>query len=179
MSYIKKWIELSREPAFDKPHRKIDKVIFRIPDDTEKDYYIKKEGPAVCILAITSENKVVLVRQFRPGPKKILNELPGGYIDKDETPEQAASRELLEETGYKGKAKLVSKVLDCAYSTMERYCVVVTDCKKVSKQKLDKNEYAEVVLTTVSNFRKLLKSGQNTDIEIGYIALDYLGLLQQ
>lgn len=178
MPEINKWIELSREPAFDNPHRKIDKVVFHMPDGKHKDYFIKKEGPAVCILAITSENKVILVRQFRPGPKKILNELPGGYIDKGETPEQAANRELLEETGYKGKATLVSKVLDCAYSTMERYCVVVTDCKKVSKQKLDKNEYAEVSLFSISDFRKLLKSGQNTDVEIGYIGLDYLGLLK-
>ncbi len=178
MPEINKWIELSREPAFDNPHRKIDKVIFRMPDGKEKDFYIKKEGPAVCILAITSESKVILVRQFRPGPKKILDELPGGYIDKGETPEQAANRELLEETGYRGKATLVSKVLDCAYSTMERFCVVVTSCKKVSKQKLDKNEYAEVLLFSISDFRKLLKSGQNTDIEIGYIGLDYLGLLK-
>ena len=175
---IIRWIETSRELIFEKYSRKIDKVIFRMPDDTEKDFYIKKEGPAVCILAITPENKVILVRQFRPGPKKILDELPGGYIDKGETPEEAANRELLEETGYKGRAKLVSKVLDCAYSTMERYCVVVSDCKKVSKQKLDKNEYAKVVLVTIKDFRKLLKSGQNTDIEIGYIGLDYLGLLK-
>lgn len=107
-----------------------------------------------------------------------LRESPiGGYPKDIENPEQAAERELLEETGFKGKAKLVATAYDCAYSTMNRYCVVVTDCEKVAEQKLDKNEFAEVILMSLSEFRELLKSGRNTDVEVGYIGLDWLGLL--
>ena len=171
------WKELSRELVFEKYSRKIEKVIYRMPDGKENDYYIKKEGPTVSILAITKDNKIVLVRQFRPGPDEILDELPGGYIDKNESPLQAAKRELLEETGYEGNTKFVATAFDCAYSTMKRYCVVATDCKKVEEPKLEENEYAETVLLTINQFRKLLRSGNNTDIEVGYIGLDYLGLL--
>ncbi len=174
---IKKWIELSREIIFQKYSRKIEKVIFRLPDEKESDFYIKKEGPAVGILALTKENQVILVKQFRPGPNEILNELPGGYIDKNETPEQAGERELLEETGYKGKAQLVTTAFDCAYSTMQRYCIVVTDCEKVAEQKLDKTEFVEVILSSVEDFKTLLRSGKNTDLEIGFLGLDYLKLL--
>ena len=110
------------------------KVIY-LPDDDFRDFYIKEEGPATGILALTRDLQVILVRQFRPGPNEILVELPGGYIGKNQTPKQAAERELMEETGYKGKAKIVAQVYDCAYSTMNRYCVVITDCKKVTKQK--------------------------------------------
>jgi Zn-dependent peptidase ImmA (M78 family) len=60
---------------------------------------------------------------------------------------------------------------------MNRYCVVITDCEKVSEQNLEKNEFAEVVLMPLSEFRELLKSGKNTDVEVGYIGLDYLNLL--
>lgn len=174
---IKKWEELSRKIIFEKYSRKIEKVMFRLPDGIESDFYIKKEGPATGIVAITTDEKVILVRQFRPGPKEILCEIPGGYIDKGETPEQAAERELLEETGYKGKVQLVTDAFDCAYSTMNRYCMVATECVKAAKQKLETTEFAEVVLLSVSDFRKLLQSGKCTDIEAGYLGLDYLNLL--
>lgn len=174
---IKKWEELSRKIAFQKYSRKIEKVVYRLPNKKENGFYLKSEGPAIGILALTKNSQVILVKQFRPGPDEILKELPGGYIGKDETPEQAAERELLEETGYKGKAQLVTTVFDCAYSTMKRYSVVVTDCEKVAKQNLDRTEFAEIVLMSLNKFRKLLKSGKNTDIEVGYIGLDYLNLL--
>jgi len=174
---IEKWKEVSREMAFQKYSRKIEKVNYKMPNGKEKDFYLKKEGPATGVLALTKDKQVILVKQFRPGPDEIINELPGGYVDENETPEQAAERELLEETGYKGNAKLVSTAYDCAYSTMKRYCVVVTDCEKVAEQNLDINEFAEVILMSLSEFRELLKSGKNTDIEVGYIGLDYLKLL--
>ena len=174
---IKKWEELSREIAFQKYSRKIEKVIFRLPDGKESDFYVKKEGPAVGILALTKNNEVILVKQFRPGPNEVLDELPGGYVDKDETPEQAAERELLEETGYKGKAQLATEAFDCAYSTMKRYCVVVTDCEKIAEQKLEQAEFAEVVISSLEDFKAMLRSGRNTDIEVGFLGLDYLKLL--
>jgi len=174
---VEKWEELSREMAFQKYSRKIEKVIYKMPDGNEKDFYIKKEGPAVGMLAITKDQKIILVKQFRPGPNEILNELPGGYIEKNEKPEDAAERELLEETGYKGKTQLVATAFDCAYSTMDRYCIVVTECEKVAEQNLDKTEFAEVVLMSLTEFRELLKGGKNTDVEIGYMGLDYLELL--
>lgn len=174
---IQEWKELSREMAFQKYSRKIEKVLFQFPNGKESDFYIKKEGPAVAVLALTKNNEVVLARQFRPGPKMILNELPGGYIDRQETPEEAGLRELKEETGYTGKAKLVTTALDCAYSTMKRSCVVVTECEKVLEPKPDENEFTETVLLPLEDFRALLKSGKITDIEVGYLGLDFLGLL--
>ncbi len=174
---ILKWEEILREVAFQKYSRKIEKVIYWLPDGRKSDFYIKKEGNPVCILPITKDNKVILARQFRPGPNEILLELPGGGREEGETPRQAAERELLEETGYKGNFQLVTQVFDCAYSTAHRYCFVATDCEKISEQKLDQNEYAEIVLLPLDRFRQLLRSGKMTDVEIGYLGLDFLGLL--
>ena len=174
---VEAWKEISRELAFQKYGRKIEKVIYELPDGKESDFYIKKEGPAVCVLALTSDNKVIIAKQFRPGPKEILLELPGGGVEENETPEQAMERELLEETGYKGEMKFVTQALDCAYSTRLRYCLIATNCQKVSEPKNDPKEPIEIILLELLEFRDLLRSGKMTDVEVGYLGLDYLNLL--
>ncbi|MFA4826998.1 MAG: NUDIX hydrolase [Candidatus Shapirobacteria bacterium] len=174
---IQPWQEISREEAFKKYSRKIEKVIFKLPNGKESDYYLKKEGPAVCGLALTSDNKVILAKQFRPGPKKIVMELPGGFADPNDQPEASMKRELLEETGYEGKIQLVTTCLDDAYSTMERYCFVITDCQKVSEPHWDEDEFIDIVLVDLAEFKKILQSGQMTDVEVGYLGLNYLKLL--
>ena len=54
----------------------------------------------VVIVAVTRQDQILLVRQFRPAAAAVTLELPAGHVDPGETPEQAARRELLEETGY-------------------------------------------------------------------------------
>lgn len=173
-----KWKELSRELVFQKYSRKIEKVIFMLPDGKKSDFYIKKEGPAAGVLAITKDKKVVLVKQFRPGPNETLSELPGGYVDPNEEPEVTMQRELMEETGYKGNVQLVTTCLDDAYSTMDRYCFVATDCEKVREPQTGEHEFIELELVSLEDFRKLLRSGKMTDVEVGYLGLDFLGLLR-
>lgn len=184
---VKEWKEISREEIFKKFSRKIDKVIFEQPNGEKYDLYLKIEGPAVAILPLTEKGEVILVKQFRPGPKKILCELPGG-LGNMENLKESAERELLEETGYKGDLILVTKSFDCAYSTMNRFCFVATNCKKVEEisnlvhdDDEDKNkgfmEEKEIILLSLDEFRSLLRSGEMTDIEVGYLGLDYLNLL--
>ena len=173
---IDNWKKIKEEP-FKAGFRKLIKKTFRLPNNKIIDFDIKQEGPAVCVLALTKDNNVVLTKQFRPGPEKILLELPGGLIDKKESPEEAARREFLEETGYSGDFQLVGESLDCAYSTMVRYNFVATNCHKIQEQKLEDNEFAEVVEISLEDFKKHLRSGQLTDVESGYMGLDYLKLL--
>ena len=177
MSTIQAWKEVSRTQAYKKYSRVIEEVIFELPDGSKADFYIKKEGPAACILALTSKNEVILVRQFRPGPNKILLELPGGFADPNEDPVTTAEREFLEETGYKGDVELVGSCLDDAYSTMERSCFIAKNCKKVAEPQHTASEQTEVVLLPLAKFRELLRKGDMTDIEVGYLGLDHLNLL--
>lgn len=119
----------------------------------------------------------MLVKQFRPGPKAILEELPGGYVEPNEDPLTAARREFREETGYDGEFEFIGTCLDDAYSTMERHCFVAKDCKKIGEPQNTATERTEVVIMPLDEFRKHLRSGRMTDIEVGYLRLDHLGLL--
>ena len=174
---IKKWPVIKKESIFKKYGREIERVDFELPDGSTADFYLKKEEDTVCMLAITKNNEVILAKQFRPGPYEILLELPGGGIEEGELVEVAGARELLEETGYAGNAQFVVRALDCGYSTRRRNCIVITECEKVAEIQNTATEQTEVVLMSLPEFRDHLRSGQLTDIEIGYLGLDYLNLL--
>ena len=64
------------------------------------EFYVIEAGDWVNIIPLTAAGEVLLVRQFRHGTRNITLEIPGGMIEAGQTPEQAALRELIEETGY-------------------------------------------------------------------------------
>ncbi len=62
--------------------------------------YLDKSDAVCFVLFNETKEKVILVKQFRPGPKDYTLEIVAGLIDKGENPEEAVFRELREETGY-------------------------------------------------------------------------------
>jgi ADP-ribose pyrophosphatase len=173
---VQRWKEIGRERVLD-TFTVIDKVTFAMPNGEHKDMYIKVQRQSACVLALTKDNKVIMVEQYRPGPDKVLLELPGGYVDDGEDPATAMARELQEETGYAGEIQFVTTSLDDAYSTMVRSCFAATNCRKVADQQLDDSEFINVRLVPLDDFKAILRSGEMTDVEVGYLGLDFLKLL--
>ena len=66
----------------------------------EEPYYSLRLPDYAAVIALTLEQRVVLVRQYRPAVERYTLELPSGIVDPGETPAESARRELLEETGY-------------------------------------------------------------------------------
>src|SRR5688572_3843537 len=64
------------------------------------EYYVVELGLTLCALGLTEDNDAVMVKQYRHPVGKTLLEVPGGFADKNEEPEKAIAREMLEETGY-------------------------------------------------------------------------------
>src|SRR5262245_23235841 len=79
-------------------------VARRNPSGAQGDpYYFLSLPDYACVVATTEAGDFVLVRQFRPALDRVTLEIPSGLVDREEPPEQAARRELMEETGYQAE----------------------------------------------------------------------------
>lgn len=150
---------------------------FVVPSGKESVWDLHHGGAAVAVLALTPERDVVLAREFRPGPMRELLEMPGGWVREGEIPIEVAARELCEETGYVGSVRVVGSTWMSANSTTEKFVAVATDCRRLAEQQLDEDEFVEVQVVPIDEFRSLLRTGQLTDAACGYMALDALGML--
>jgi len=75
--------------------------LLEFADGSRRKYvYFNFFGKAVAIAAFTEDNKMILTRQYRHPMGKVITDMPAGGMQEGETPEQAALRELEEETGY-------------------------------------------------------------------------------
>lgn len=98
---MKPWKLLKTEYLVDAPWLKVAKETCELPNGKViDDFYTLWQPDWALILARTAEGKWVMTEQYRHGTGKIALEFPAGIIDKGETPEQAALRELQEECGY-------------------------------------------------------------------------------
>ncbi len=98
---MKPWKLLNTEYLVNAPWLKVAKEKCELPNGKViDDFYTLWQPDWVLILARTTEGKWVMTEQYRHGTGKIELEFPAGIIDKGETPEQAALRELQEECGY-------------------------------------------------------------------------------
>lgn len=150
---------------------------FRTPDGAEVDWDIFGGDRTVATLALTGDGNLVLARQFRPGPGRILDELPGGAVEEHETIEHAAARELLEETGFAGEIEVVGATWLAAGSRTRRYVAVARNARRIAEPQNEAGEFCEVVLRSLTDFRAQLRSGDLTDVDLGYLALDSLDAL--
>lgn len=128
----------------------------------EKDLACKtknhNKADGVMIIPITSDREVVLVKQYRPVISDYIYELPAGIIDPGETMEEAAKRELFEETGLKSTSYEV--FLKPSYTSVgmtdETTAIVKMDvCGEITSDNVEENEEIEVIkvkIDEVSDF---------------------------
>ena len=156
-----KWKTLSSAYLFNDLWFKVRKDICESPAGKIIDPYYVYEFPEwVTVFALTEENKVVMVRQYRHACGEVCIELPGGCVDNtDKNFEEAAARELVEETGFAFSSFEYLGKTSANPSTNSNYMhmFLATGGKKVSEQKLDGNEEIVVEFYAIDEVKELLK----------------------
>lgn len=120
-------------------------------------------GNAVNVIALTSDNEIVLVQQYRFGTASYTLELPGGLVDPDESPIKAAERELEEETGYTCGEKLIplGKIgQNPVFMDSYVHHFLALDVKLTKQQTLDAGENIEVILMPLEELKFRWQKGE-------------------
>ena len=130
----------------------------------EHDFYLIDSPDWVNVIPLTADGKVILVKQYRFGTKEFSLEIPGGMLDPGDTPASAASRELLEETGYAGDEPiLLGKVNpNPAIHTNRCYTYLIKNVTYRNPQSQDSTEDIEVHMVPLSEIPPLIHEGKIT-----------------
>tara|TARA_X000001036_G_scaffold208031_1_gene195635 strand:- start:87 stop:629 length:543 start_codon:yes stop_codon:yes gene_type:complete len=121
---------------------------------------------AVCIVPILDNGDVLLIRQFRYGPREEFIEIPAGKIDKNEDPLKCGLRELEEETGYKSnKLTFLTNIHPAIGFSNEKMWMYLAEKLELSKKKLDEDEFLELLPTPLNQAIEWVFSGKITDVK--------------
>ena len=135
----------------------------------------------VNIIAVTPDDQLVMVEQYRFGSETVELEIPGGMMDKHETdPVATAMRELREEIGYEGeKARLLGDVLpNPAIQGNVCHTVIVENCRIKHAMQFDPAEDIVTRLVPVAEIPKLVAAGKIRH-SLVVVALYYYDLLRR
>lgn len=133
-------------------------------DREESTFFVIENPDWVNIIALTPDDKVVLIEQFRHGTEAVTLELPGGMLDEGEAPETTARRELAEETGFSAaEFVLLGKTHpNPAIQNNTIYHYLALDCEKTGDVEFDDHESIVTRLVSLSETEKLIAGGKIT-----------------
>ncbi|XP_067683747.1 ADP-sugar pyrophosphatase-like [Haliotis asinina] len=148
------------------------------------------EADAVFVIPILKRTLkydcVVLVKQYRPPMKAYTLEFPAGLVDKGETPEETAVRELHEETGYSGKVKHISPVtcLDPGIGNTSVRVVTVEidgdeDINTSPKPRLEETEFIDILVVPMEELLNKLNEMARTGVVIDSRVYTYAVAMEQ
>ena len=147
----------------------------------EHDFYVLDSVNWVNVIAVTPDQQLVMVEQYRHGSNTVELEIPGGMMDPHETdPVATAVRELREETGYAGEnARLLGKIhSNPAILSNVTFTVLIENCRLQHGVEFDSGEDLITRLIPVAEVSKLV-----ADEKIGHslvvVALYYFDLWQR
>lgn len=116
---------------------------------------VKRREDTVTVVPITTDGKVIAVREEQPGGKPFVS-IPGGRMYATEDPRVAAARELLEETGYAPKKLVLWEAFQpLGHIDWAHYVFIAKGCKKVRAQHLDAGEKIVVRLVSPKQFLRI------------------------
>ena len=125
--------------------------VLRVPDWTN-------------VVALTPDDRIVLVAQYRHGLDRATLEIPGGAVDPGEAAADAAARELAEETGYSGETPVLIGTVHPNPAIQDNACTtwLITGARETQPPSPDEGEDIDVVTVPRRDLSSLLREGRIT-----------------
>ncbi|MGP7816150.1 NUDIX hydrolase [Niallia sp. 01092] len=151
-----------------------------LPNGKTSTRELVKHPGAVAVIAVTDEEKLVLVEQFRKPLEKEIVEIPAGKLEKGEDPAVCAKRELEEETGYgcKSLELLTSFYTSPGFADEIVHLYIAKGLHKIEDAAgLDEDEFVNLMEVSLEEAQELVKNQRIFDAKTMY-AVQYMQLVQ-
>lgn len=160
---IEPWVEVDEKLVADMKIFTVQQITARSPRTGQNRQVALVHTPNwVNMVAITVDEEVVLVRQYRHGIRSVTLEIPGGLVDPGESPEEAARRELREETGYTAATARRIGVVRPNPAFLDNECAtfLLEGCRRTHELELDPGEDIEVCVVPLREIPGRIARGE-------------------
>lgn len=182
MSTPQPWRILKSETAFQHRWYHLRRDTVELPNgEVIDDYFVSVRPSGAFVFPVTPEGNVIFVRQYKHAIGEIVLELPGGMLDiHTEDPAEAATRELVEETGYEAPAlRLVGQLYENpTKDTSQVFLYVAENVHPTGATEWDATEQIELVYVPLAEVLPKLMNGEirtTNTVSHCFLALRALG----
>ena len=159
------WDTLEVGEALDRGVFKIQEIVRRSPrTGNAGTYQVLRIADWANVIALTPEDEVVLIAQYRHGTDSVTLEIPGGVLEPGEAPVDGVARELAEETGFTGAGPVLIGTVHPNPAIQDNACTtwLVTGARRTAEPEPDEGEDIDVVLVPRREIPALLREGRIT-----------------
>ncbi len=159
---LDRWTKTASRVAYDAYIFQVRRDSYELDGRKTHDFHVLEAGTWANVVAVTPDDEVVLVRQFRHGIEEMTLEVPGGLVEPGEDPALGAARELVEETGYVGEPPILLTAVSSnpAILTNRTHCYLVENAEQTEHQNPDPNEVLDIVRMPAAEIRAAMHRGE-------------------
>ena len=155
---------ISGETVFDGKIMHVRRDVVELSDGSEAFREVVDHSGGVCVLALDDENRVLTVRQFRYPFEQVLQEIPAGKLERGEDPDEAAKRELREETGaVAGRMERLGEIYPTPAYCGEIIRMYLARDLVFGENDLDEGEFLDVVRVPFDELVEKVMTGEIRD----------------